>query len=197
MEKNRVEAFSDGVMAIVITLLVFNIKVPQVEATDIALWTALARIAPAVAAWVVSFAFVLVFWISHHAFFSSLLSVDRGILWLNGLFLLCIAFTPFPTALVGDYPLTTPPLALLSGAMFFTALCFFLMRLYVLRAHGLVKPDARPATHRALMRSARGPLLYALGFGAAFYAPLFSVAMLVLVPILFFLPPRLRKADLA
>ena len=98
-DTDRIEAFSDGVLAIVITLLVLEITPPSVQGGDAELWRALARMLPVIAAWVVSFLFVLVFWVSHHYLFASLAKVDRGVLWLNGLFLLFISFTPFPTSL--------------------------------------------------------------------------------------------------
>ena len=102
-EKDRVEAFSDGVLAIVITLLVLELKVPEhVTGGDPELWRALAERVPAILAWVVSFVYVLVFWVAHHYLFEQLANVDRGLLWLNGLFLLAISFTPFPTSLAGE-----------------------------------------------------------------------------------------------
>ena len=100
---SRSEAFSDGVLAIVITLLVLEIKVPQALPNDEAApWRAIAGQLPMIRAWVVSFLFVLVFWVSHHYFFDMPKKVDRGLLWLNGLFLLAICFMPFPTALSGS-----------------------------------------------------------------------------------------------
>ena len=94
---DRVEAFSDGVLAVVITLLVLDVKLPSGLSTDAALWAALVHITPVLGAWVVSFAFVLVFWVNHHYFFASLKKTDRGLLWLNGVFLLTITLIPFPT----------------------------------------------------------------------------------------------------
>ncbi|MFO6448238.1 TMEM175 family protein [Erythrobacter sp. NE805] len=131
IEKNRLEAFSDGVIAIVITLLVLELKVPAGIADETGLRHALAHLAPAVAAWVISFLFVLVFWVNHHYFIASLRQADRGLLWLNGLFLLCISATPFPTGLVGEYPGMTLPLVILSLSMAVTSLAFAAMRLYV------------------------------------------------------------------
>jgi uncharacterized membrane protein len=98
-ETGRVEAFSDGVFAIVITVLILGIQVPEARTSDADLWRALRGLVPVIAGWVVSFAFVLVFWVAHHYLFAQLAHVNRGLLWLNGLLLLCSAFTPFPTAL--------------------------------------------------------------------------------------------------
>ena len=96
-ETGRVEAFSDGVLAIVITLLVLDVKIPEhVQGGDSELWHALAAQLPMIGAWAISFFFVLVFWVTHHYFFRQLAHVDRGLLWLNGLFLFTISFTPVP-----------------------------------------------------------------------------------------------------
>jgi uncharacterized membrane protein len=187
-ESDRVEAFSDGVLAIVITLLVLEIKVPQVVATDAALWGAMLQLLPKVLAWVVSFAFVLVFWVAHHYFFNGLKHVDRGLLWLNGLFLLCISFTPFPTGFVGDYPLARPPLVLLNCVMLVTACAFSAMRWYATAYPGLYEEQHLPRARAALKRSMVGPALYLIGFMSAFVSPFPAIAVQVIVPILFFLP---------
>ena len=79
---------------------------------------AVAERVPAILAWVVSFVYVLVFWVAHHYLFAQLANVDRGLLWLNGLFLLAISITPFPTSLAGEYPGATPAVFMLSLAMF-------------------------------------------------------------------------------
>ena len=98
-ETNRLEAFSDGVFAIVVTLLVLDLRLPPPE--EKALWGALQYLLPLFGAWVTSFAFVLVIWVNHHYLFNQLRQTDRGLMWLNGLLLFGISFLPFPTALAG------------------------------------------------------------------------------------------------
>lgn len=188
-EKNRVEAFSDGVIAIVVTLLVLELKVPRLEAPGEAeLWAFLRHVLPEIVAWVVSFAFVLVFWVSHHYFFARLARVDRGLLWLNGVFLLAISFTPFPTGLAGAYPASTPAVFMLSLAMFLTAAAFSAMRAYVLRAPQLAR-DSAAGPHgprRAFLRGLAGPVLYAIAIVLSFHWVAGAMAIQVLVPLLFF-----------
>jgi uncharacterized membrane protein len=184
----RLEAFSDGVLAIIVTLLVLEIKIPGGLSGDAAIWAALSHIAPGLFAWVVSFAFVLVFWVSHHYFVASLKSADRGLLWLNGLFLLCISSTPFPTGLVGEYPGATPPLALLSISMFATSLSFALMRFYATFHGRLTYEHVTPEQMRiAMAQSAIAPALYALAFMCAFVWKPGAIALQILVPLIFFL----------
>jgi uncharacterized membrane protein len=188
-ETTRVEAFSDGVLAIVITLLVLELKVPQhVEGGEAALWHTLAERMPMLGAWIVSFLFVLVFWVAHHYFFKSLTHVDRGLLWLNGLFLLTVSFTPFPTALAGEYPSSRPAVFVLSVAMFLTATAFWLMRWYATTHAQLIRPELREAGRRALRRGLTAPALYMIAIVAALVWTPLAMAMQALVPLVFFFP---------
>jgi uncharacterized membrane protein len=106
MPTSRIEAFSDGVFAIIVTLLVLEIHVPQVQGQDIsaALERSLLAMAPKFLSYILSFVIVCIWWVAHHHLFHILKRSDRGLLWLNSLFLLWLAFIPFPTALMGDFP---------------------------------------------------------------------------------------------
>jgi uncharacterized membrane protein len=96
MSTGRIEAFSDGVFAIVMTLLVLEIHVPQVKGPDIssAIRASLTAMAPKFLTYVLSFAIVCIWWVAHHHFFESIKKSDRGLLWFNSLFLLWLAFIP-------------------------------------------------------------------------------------------------------
>jgi len=106
IRRGRVEALSDGVFAIVVTLLVLEITVPHVAEHDLmaelarVLWT----LAPKFVNWVISFVTVCVIWLNHHRLFTMGSRIDNGFFWLNANFLLWTSFIPFPTALMGDYP---------------------------------------------------------------------------------------------
>lgn len=194
IEKNRLEAFSDGVIAIVITLLVLEVKIPEGLRDEAAIWHALAHIAPVLAAWVVSFFFVLVFWVNHHYFVASLRRADRGLLWLNGLFLLCITATPFPTGLVGSYPGTTPPVFLLSLSMCATSAAFALMRLYATIYAALAHEHLGPVElRRAMMQSGIAPFLYGLAALLSFTWLPGSLILQAVVPVAFFLRSPARQ----
>lgn len=136
----------------------------------------------------ISFAFILTFWVSHHYFFSSLRKTDRGLLWLNGLFLLTVTLIPLPTALVGAHPGWSAPLALLSGAMLMTALSFSAMRFYA-SFHGrlLEQPLTPDEAWRAMFRSLIGPALYTVAIALAFIWPPGSILAQVAVLLFFFL----------
>jgi uncharacterized membrane protein len=187
----RVEAFSDGVLAIVITLLVLEIKLPQnIPPTEAAIWHAIGAQLPIIGAWIVSFIFVLVFWVAHHYFFALLEKVDRGLLWLNGLFLMAMCFVPFPTALAGTFPQTRPATLLLSVTMFMAALAFTLMRWYSTFHADLVAPADRPYARALFRRSLLAPSLYLLSVAFALTYPPIAIVIYAAVPILFFFPGR-------
>jgi uncharacterized membrane protein len=100
-ETGRIEAFSDGVFAIAITLLVLEIKVPSHETAESSgLTSALFALYPSYLAFLASFATILVMWVNHHRIFNLIRRSDRAFLYWNGLLLLLISFVPFPTALL-------------------------------------------------------------------------------------------------
>ncbi|MFB7669127.1 TMEM175 family protein [Kitasatospora sp. NPDC056138] len=101
-ESGRVEAFSDGIFAIAITLLVLDIKVPKVG-EDGSLWEALGQQWPSYAAYVVSFLVIGIMWVNHHQVFSYVARVDRPLMFLNLLMLMVVAVVPWPTAMLAEY----------------------------------------------------------------------------------------------
>lgn len=107
---SRLEAFSDGVFAVAITLLILEIKVPQLATTKAAsadLFHALSGQWPSLIAYVISFISILIMWVNHHEVFGLIRRVSRGILFANGILLLLITFVPFPTAVLARYMNTT------------------------------------------------------------------------------------------
>lgn len=186
-ETNRVEAFSDGVIAIVMTLLILDLKLPHLVGGEAALWRALAGQLPVFISWVISFLYVLVVWVNHHSFFHQLQKTDRGLLWLNGLFLLCLSFTPFPTALAGQYFAARPPMVLLSAAMFLTSSLFSLMRWYAGSVGNLMQPGISMQIQRAAMqRSLLGPLMYGIAIVLAFLWPIGAIIVQAMAVVVFF-----------
>ena len=196
LSTGRLEAFSDGVIAVAITLLALDLKLPLNLVTDAEIWRATLNLVPGFIAWIISFFFLLTIWINHHHLFDGLKAVDRGLLWLNGFFLLTVTLIPLPTGLVGAYPERSPPLALLSATMFLTATTFVLIRLYLGRRPELLRESVSAAQRRvALARSALGPAIYAIAFAMSFVSPpvttLFLIAALLLY--MFGIPNFSRK----
>ena len=191
---SRVEAFSDGVIAIAATLLVIELHPPEPGAD---LWHALAEELPSIAAFVVSFLTILIFWVNHHALFAATRRVDRRLLFLNGLLLLGISFISFPTAalgraLQGDAD-ARPAAVFYTAVLLTTSLVFSGLWLY-LRSHThLLETDRRGSARYAVRRGLLGTGLYA---GALVVALVNAGACLVLVGLValyFAFPARSRR----
>ncbi len=190
MPKGRIEAFSDGVFAIVITLLVLEIKVPSLPApgSDAALIAALVTELPVIVSCAISFFIIAIFWVSHHQFWHSLRHADWSLLWLNNLVLLFIVFIPIPTWMVGIYPTLRTPAATFGVIMAGAGLAFLAMRAYAGTQKGLTEMTLTE-TRRSLRRSAIGPVLNLSGALIALWEPLWSFIFYVAVPVIYFLQP--------
>jgi len=169
-ETARVEAFSDGVFAIAVTLLVLNLKVPT--AADAAsyhgsLIEALLNQWPVYAAYISSFITILLMWIAHHNFFNYVAGIDTTFLLTNGLQLMGISVVPFTTALLSQW-VTNPQesglvAAVYSGTFAFITLMVFLQFVYAASRTGLLRTDLRPGLVNAIrLRNLIGPSLYTL-----------------------------------
>jgi uncharacterized membrane protein len=169
--RGRVEALSDGVFAIVVTLLVLEIKVPHVpdHGSAAALARALLDLAPKFVSWVISFVTVCVIWMNHHRLFKLMARVDHGLFWWNANLLLWTSFIPFPTALMGDYPGNRLAVSFYGAVMLLMALGFVLVRRRMLSVPGLLDPRVdRAAFERGTRASvAMGPLAYLAGTALA------------------------------
>jgi TMEM175 potassium channel family protein len=179
VETGRVEAFSDGVFAIAITLLILAVGIEQaiargdVEHTLLHLW-------PAYVAYAVSFLTIGIMWVNHHQIFRHFERVDRTLLLLNILLLMCISFTPFPTRVVADHAQSgsdREAAAVLYGAtMTLTAICFFAVWFYGSRR--LLRADTDMREVSGITRSyLPGAPTYALATAIAFVSSVASLVM--------------------
>ena len=184
----RVEAFSDGVLAIVITLLVLEIRIPHLQdaLSRREAWEALRLLTPKFVSFVLSFAYVAVFWVNHHHFFDLIAEVRPGLVWLNTLLLLFLCFIPFPTGFIGEFPANPVALALFAVVLMGAGLVFTLMWRYAHR-RGLMKPSVRKeAAREAVRRGLLGPPLYAVAAAGAFASPWVAWVVFGVVPVCFF-----------
>jgi uncharacterized membrane protein len=171
----RTEAFSDGVLAIAITLLVLEIQVPHVTANQ-SLTRALLDLWPKYAAFAVSFLTIGIMWINHHALFDRVAAVDRRMLFMNILLLLTISFLPFPTAVLGDY-IQSGDAGHVAAAFYSASLLLVGLGFLALWIHLLAHPELRApgftddGVRLALRRTIVGPIIYAVGIAVAFVSP--------------------------
>jgi uncharacterized membrane protein len=187
--KNRVETFSDGIFAIIITLLVLEIKVPHIHETNSAneLTHALLGLLPKFFSWIISFFTVAVIWVNHHRIFKQLKQLDNGIFWWNAVLLLWTSFIPFPTAVMGDYPANKVSFVLYGLVMALMAASFTLMRLYAIRNRQVLEASVNLEAFKAGTRNSLifGPAMYLLGMALGFLSPLLAFAIYLGIPVYF------------
>lgn len=192
-ETGRIEAFSDGVFAIAITLLILDIKVPQLTEGE-SLLPALAKEWPAYFAFVTSFATIGIMWINHHRLFTLIKRLDQMLLVLNGLLLLGVTVVPFPTALLGAYIQHSQGYVaalIYSGTFIVTALLFNLLWWYAARKGRLLDQQAEAQAVQTITRQyGWGPWLYGAAFVLAPVSVLASIALNLLLAIFFALPGK-------
>jgi uncharacterized membrane protein len=196
-ETARVEAFSDGVLAIVITLLVLELQVPHDVPGDAALGAALAQKWPSYLAFVTSFATVGVMWVNHHRLFTLIGRIDHWLLMLNLLLLFFICIVPFPTAIVAEYlgrdGARTATLVL-GGVFVCTAIVFNILWRYASASRRLIGHNVSQNVVDAQTRQYRfGPIFYLASFLLAFISPVASVAVNLAMAVFFALPLKLQR----
>ena len=181
MQTNRLEAFSDGVLAIIITIMVLELKTPGSDS-----WPALRELGPVLLSYLLSFVYVGIYWNNHHHLLHSVRRVSGDALWANLHLLFWLSFFPFVTAWMGNYPDSPLPTALYGGVLMMAALAW-----WILQARLIAGEAGRSLLARAVGRDAKGKasiLVYALAILASIWSrPLAQlayagVAMLWLVP---------------
>lgn len=195
----RLEAFSDGVFSIAITLLVLEIRVPYPDVTQQGgtLLLALRRLWPSYLGYVLSFVTIGIMWANHHSMFRYIRRADRYFMLINVMFLMCIAFLPFPTALLAAY-LAEPggrtlAVAVYSGTLVVIALAYNAVWWYGVVEDRLLAHDADRAAVRTISRRyAIGPLAYGASLGLAFVNVWASLAVHGLLAVLYFMPEHKR-----
>ena len=194
-DTGRIEAFSDGVFAIAITLLIIEIGVPHLEdePPGTTLPQALVGLWPSYLGYVISFLQIGVIWANHHNRFRFIERSDHGLLFLNILFLMCVAFIPFPTALLAEYLERTASEretagVIYAGTLAVTAVFFTLLWLYA-AANRLVDRNLDSSLVRAMTRRyLLGTVAYLLVFVLAYVNVAASLILIVILALLFVLP---------
>lgn len=171
LTKTRIEALSDNVFSIAMTLLVLELKVPEVpgSSADAELLWRLLELWPKLQSYMISFASLAFFWMNHHFQFHFIRRTDVVILLLNFLILLHIAFLPFSTALLGDYPHSRVGVIAYGGNLTVLSLLMFLHWRYITGGSGLVDPDLDTRLIRRVSRRSLAVLcIFSVAIGVAF-----------------------------
>lgn len=189
MEKNRLEAFSDGVLAIIITIMVLELKVPHGED-----WAALAPLWPVFLSYVLSFAYVGIYWNNHHHMMQVCSRVDGGVLWANLHLLFWLSLLPFSTGWMGENHFAQLPTMAYGVNLLACAAAYYVLQGRLIKLHG---PDC--ALARAVGRDAKGkasPVLYVLGIAAAWLGPAWlGLGFYVGVALMWLVPDRRRSGE--
>lgn len=190
MRSSRLEALSDGIFAIAITLIVLEIQVPHVSGpnTTAELLVALQRILPLAGAYVLSFVMLGIYWIGHHNQMHFIHQVDRPFIWLNLMFFMFICFIPFSAGLLGSYPLEWVSIVIYALNLIFNGLSLLAIWTYACE-HGLTREPVHPELMRnVVLRISMPVAVYAVAIVVAFFAAPIALAMLLLPPITQLLP---------
>jgi uncharacterized membrane protein len=192
----RLEAFSDGVMAIIVTLLIFELHVPQLpDLSSQSVLNALWVLSPKLISFGVSFFTVAIYWVNHHHFFTRITHTDWKLLWANNLLLFWLTIVPFTTAFIGDYPTQPLVVALYALVLGLAGMAFALMGYYAFFVGQLIAPTVSlPERRREYARAWIGTGLYLASALIAFiyvYAALFILAVIPLS----FVVPTLMQAE--
>ena len=190
MQKNRLEAFSDGVIAIIITIMVLEMKVPH--GTELA---ALKPVLRVFLSYVLSFVYVAIYWNNHHHLLHATKQVSAGILWANSHLLFWLSLFPFTTGWMGENHFTTVPTALYGSVLLMAAIAYYLLQQTIIRAQG----------HDSILKNAIGrdwkgklsPVLYVVAIVATLHSSWISQAVFVIAALIWLIPDRRIEKRLA
>ena len=183
MEKDRLEAFSDGVIAIIITIMVLELKAPHSDQLE-----ALLPLLPTFLSYVLSFVYVGIYWNNHHHMLHTVTTVTGAILWANLHLLFWLSLLPFATGWMGENYFTAVPTALYGVVLLMAAVAYYVLQQAIVRAQG---PDS--ILKKAIGRDWKGklsPVLYIVAIIATPFLPTISEALLVVAALIWLIPDR-------
>ena len=187
----RIEAFSDGIMAIIITIMVLELRVPKLAAsfTRDEFWAEAIHFWPKLLVYAMSFVIVGIFWVNHHGFFHSLQKSDGKLLWYNNLMMFWMSLIPFGTAFLGEHPTSPEAAMIFGGIMTMAAFSFPLMGHYAMFKSDLMHESITPEMKQAnLRRSLPGGVLYLVSVLVAPFSVWVSWGIFFIVPLYYFMP---------
>ena len=183
MNKNRLEAFSDGVLAIIVTIMVLELKVPEG-----AEWSKLTELAPKFLSYLFSFIMVWIYWNNHHHLFQTVQKVDGSILLANGFLLFCLSLQPFVTAWIGENHFARNPVILMAGVLLLSAIAYSILTFTIIKVQG---EDS--ILRKAIRNDKKGKISsfsYVISVPLAYVHPLISCSIFAFVALLWLIPDR-------
>ena len=183
MGKNRLEAFSDGVIAIIITIMVLEMKVPHGDTIE-----TLVPLLPVFMSYVLSFIYIGIYWNNHHHMLHTVTRVTGGILWANLNLLFWLSLFPFVTGWMGENHFAAAPSALYGGVLLAAAIAYFILEQKIIAAQGPESP-----LKGMVGRDWKGklsPFVYILGIASTFFVSWVAQALYVMVALVWLVPDR-------
>ena len=188
--KTRLEAFSDGVLAIVITIMVLELKVPHGETLS-----ALEPLVPVFLSYVLSFVYIGIYWNNHHHMLHAAGAVSGSVLWANLHLLFWLSLMPFATGWMGENHFTPLPTALYGVVLLMAAIAYWILQRRIIALQG-----SNSVLKAAIGRDIKGkisPVLYLIAIATAFVAPMVACAIYVVVALMWLVPDRRIERALA
>jgi uncharacterized membrane protein len=190
MPTNRLEAFSDGVLAIIITIMVLELRAPTETGARV-----LVPLLPHICSYVLSFIYLGIYWNNHHHMFQATEKISGGVLWANLHLLFWLSLFPFVTDWMGETHLAVAPTVCYGVVLFMAAIAYYILQRVIIRGQG---PESRLA--RAIGFDLKGklsPILYVVAIAAAFFNPAISAALYVIVALMWLVPDRRIERTMA
>lgn len=183
MNKSRLEAFSDGVLAIIITIMVLELKIPHGDD-----WTVFQRLGPKFVSYIISFIYVAIYWNNHHHMIQTVKHVTGSILWANTHLLFWLSLVPFVTAWAGENHFSELPMAAYSFVLLMAAIAYFLLSKVIVNVHGKdsVLSTAIGSDWKGILSIAG----YALAVAFAFILKEISLFIIVAIAVVWLIPDR-------
>ena len=183
MSKGRVEAFSDGVIAIIITIMVLELKIPH--GTD---FQDLIPLLPVFLSYLLSFVYLAIYWNNHHHLMHTVKQVSAGILWSNLHLLFWLSLVPFVTGWMGENHFESMPVALYGFILLMAAVAYYMLQDQIKRKHG--KDSVLAKALGGDLKGKISPVLYIIAIPTAFYAPIISGLLYVFVALIWLIPDK-------
>ena len=183
MNKTRLEAFSDGVIAIIITIMVLELKIPH--GSD---WQSLQTLAPKFLSYIISFVYIAIYWSNHHHLLQTLKHVNGSVLWSNTHLLFWLSLVPFATAWAGENHFAELPVAIYSFIMLMAGVSYFILSKTIIKVQG--KDSILSSAIGKDMKGIISMVGYAIAVPLAFYFKEGSLIIIVSIALLWLIPDR-------
>lgn len=186
MEKNRLEAFSDGVLAIIITIMVLELKLPETEDTS---FSALLPVVPKFLCYILSFIYVGIYWNNHHHLLQCCKTVNGRVLWANLHLLFWLSLLPFATAWAGEHHIAGAPLALYGFILFMAAISWVILLSSLIKANDSNRFLAKAVENKTLKEKI-SPFFYIAGIASSFFIPWLAITLYAATAVIWLVPDK-------